>query len=134
MSEAPQLTIRPVNDADRARACLWWREPGPFNPAVLPPIGVACDDANGPAGLLWVHLSASHGVGFLEHLIMRPGLRMTQAAAIGNALTSGAEAAAKALGYGLLVAYALPACARFLRKFGWETGDERPKIAMVKTI
>jgi hypothetical protein len=59
---------------------------------------------------------------------------VAQAAAVGRALVAGIEAAAKALGYGVLVAYALPACARHLARDGWEMTDDRPKVAMMKIL
>lgn len=131
-----QLTIRPAVEADGDTAAEWSRRhdgPG-VNPAALPPIGCVCEDEQGPAGMAWVYCSCNIGVAFVEFLTMRPGLRVGQSAAVGRALVAGIESAVKPLGYGLLVAYALPACARYLRSMGWECGDERAKVAMIKSV
>lgn len=128
------MTIRPATDDDKPTAAAWWRGESAFCPAALPPIGCVCEDDSGPVGMAWVHLSASVGVGFVESLVMRPGIGLRIARACGAALMAGLEAAAKALGYGLLVAYSLPGCARVLRGLGWEVGDPRHKIAMLKAL
>ncbi len=128
------MTIRPAAVEDRDTAAAWWRGESAFCADALPPIGCVCEDEAGPVGMAWVHLSASVGVGFVEGLVMRPGIGLRIARACGAALMSGLEAAAKALGYGLLVAYALPGCARILRGLGWAVGDPRQKIAMLKTL
>ncbi len=135
------MTIRASTDADKTLAEGWWRGPAAFCAAAVPPIGCVCEDEDGPCGAVWLHLSAkveggqdAPGVAFLEYLVMRPGLQVAQAAATGAALMRGVESAAKALGYGLLVAYSLPACARYLRSMGWSEGDPRAKIAMLKQI
>ena len=141
MLEVPLLTIRPATDADRDLCVQWWRAADAPTDDVFPAIGVVCEDERVPCGIVWAYLNAkvagmeaAPGVAFVEWLAMRPGLTLRQSAATGRALMDGIESATKPLGYGLLVAYALPACARYLRSFGWECWDERGKIAMFKSI
>lgn len=128
------MTIRPATDDDKQTAANWWRGESAWNPETLPPIGCVCEDEAGPVGMAWVHLSASANVGFVENLVMRPKISLRIARACGAALMSGLEAAAKALGYALLVAYSLPGCARILSGIGWQLGDPRAKIPMLKVL
>jgi hypothetical protein len=135
MSAEVQRTIRPASLPDDGDLAAEWsrRHDGqPFNPELLPAIGVVCEDDKGPCGMVWAYLSCNIGVAFIEFLVMRPGLQLSESVATGKALMAGIESAVIPLGYGLLVAYSLPACARFLRSMGWECGDTRTKIPMFK--
>ncbi len=132
------MTIRPVTEADHGLCAEWWRGliGGPEE-GVLPAIGVVAEDDHGPCGIVFLYLNAmldedapAPGVGFVEWLCMRPGLQLRESAAIGKALMDGLAEAAKALGYGLLICYAHPGCARYLKSFGWKCSDPRPKIPM----
>lgn len=130
------MLIRPALPPDREIAAVWARMHGQeLNPAMLPPIGIVCEDAPGmEAGMCWIYLSCNVGVAFVEFLVLRPGLILTEQVRIGAALMDGIEAAAKALGYTVLVAYSLPACARYLHRFGWKCDDPRAKTAMHKVL
>ncbi len=138
MLAAPQLTIRPATEADRGLCAEWWRGLiGAPEEEVLPAIGVVCEDEQGPCGIVFLYLNAmldedapAPGVGFVEWLCMKPGLQLSESVQVGKALMDGIAAAAKELGYGLLIAYSLKPCARYLKSFGWKVGDPREKIAM----
>lgn len=129
------MTIRPATPEDGELAETWCHDHGEdrFYRVALPPIGCVAEDESGPAGMVWVYCACNIGVAFVEWLVTRPGLMVAQARRCGEVLMQGIEAAALALGYTVLVAYALPACARYLRGMGWHA-DERPKIAMVKDL
>jgi len=130
------MTIRAIEPEDIDTAADWWRlrGQGVFWREALPPIGVVAEDASGPAGMCWLANWCNVGIAQAEWLIMRPGLTLAQAGAAGGALMAGVESAAKAVGYSHVLAYALPACARYLRRMGWDEVDDRPKIAMLKTL
>ncbi len=137
------MTIRPATLHDAGIAAEWWRARNrtEMPVAALPAIGVICEDIRGPCGAVWAYLNAklegheaAPGVAFVEYLVMRPGLALGEATRVGAALMGGIESAVKSLGYGLLVAYSLAGCARYLRSLGWESTDARPKIAMHKIL
>ena len=100
----------------------------------LPKIGCVCEDDAGPVGMAWVYLDNSKGIGFVEHLVMRPGISATTAKRTAAKLLAGLEAAAGALGYTHLIAYSLPACISTAESCGYVVSDPRPKVAMVKTL
>ena len=129
------LTIRETRPGDAETAAEWSRRHGrTLWTAALPPLGCVCEDAEGPCGMAWVYCACNIGVAFVEHLVMRPGLSLRQSRETGLALMEGLGAAVRGLDYRVLVAYALPACARFLRSAGWEETDERLKVSMVKAL
>lgn len=129
------MTIRPAEESDIPLAVQWHRERGQsFSPCLLPKIGVVAEDEQGACGAVWLYLDNSVGVGFPEHLVMRRGLSLKRAVETGQNMLRGIESAAKALGYGLLVANVLPACGRFLPAIGWQEADDRRKQTMMKLI
>lgn len=133
------MTIRAIEQGDAEIAAQWWTDRGGIQDTTIPPvelplIGCAAEDDRGPIGFAWLYLPDCGNTAFVEHLIMRPGLQVAEARAAGLAIMHGIEAAARALGFVHLAAYALPACARFLRSAGWNVADERPKIAIRKTL
>ncbi len=100
----------------------------------LPPIGCVVEDAGGPCGMAWAYCSCNIGLAFVEGLVMRPGMKLSESAEAGRLLLDGIAAAVKPLGYNVLLAYALKGCARIMRKWGWQEADERAKLGMVKII
>ena len=130
------MTIRALRPPDVDIAAHWWRErgQGDFWQEALPPIGVVAEDDAGPCGMVWLVTWCNVGIAQAEYLIMRPGLTVAQAGAAGAVLMAGIESAAKAVGYSHVLAYALPACARYLKRLGWLNVDERPKLAMLKIL
>lgn len=129
--------IRFVQPDDITIASAWWEERHlgkQMWTEALPAIGCVCEDNNGPAGMAWVYLDNSRSIGFIEHLVMRPGITVRQARRIGADLLAGLEAAAAALGYTHLVAYALPACISTAESCGYVVTDSRNKVAMIKAL
>lgn len=129
--------IRHATPDDIPIAAEWWFERNRGDRMMveaLPAIGCVCEDDAGPVGMGWLYLDNSKGVAFIEHMVMRPGISLADANATGMQLLAGLEAAAAALNYTVIVAYALPACARLMRSAGYYEGDQRLKVAMIKTL
>lgn len=130
------MTIRASVPADVALAVEWAGGHGrAFALGVrVPEIGCTAEDGDGPIAVVYAYRCEEMGIAFIESLITRPGIDLRSAVAAGEMVMRGIGAALKSLGYSTLVAYSLPACARYLRRMGWEEADERPKIAMFKQL
>lgn len=130
------LPVRPYSpETDAATLEEWHRvhERAPWLPQFLPPLGVVVEDEDGKLlGACWLHLSVGLGLGFLESPVSRPGLSLSEAAAVFRFALGALVTAARVHNYNVLVAHTLPGIARFLKSCGFVDGD--PKLKKTLTL
>lgn len=119
--------IREFTADDYPMVASWWEGHGQYAPRIefLPPLGIILfeedEDGKRDIAALWLHLSLSCGVSFLEPAVSVPGLTVAKAAL---AFRSGIEflkKRASAMNYDLMLVRTYPAIARILRKSGFDT-------------
>jgi hypothetical protein len=126
------MTIRATTIGDGIIATEWAVSHGrePAEAMRFPAIGVVAEDDAGPVAMAWAYCVPECGLAYVENFVTRPGIALKDSVEAGACVMGGLVAAVKSLGFSALVAYSLPACARYLAGFGWEVADERMKIAM----
>jgi hypothetical protein len=85
-TDAAILTVRPYTADDYPLVNDWWQARHgalvDLPAAMLPPLGVIVEDADGPAFALWCYESFGVGVAFIEWPVSRPGLCLPRARAL----------------------------------------------------
>lgn len=106
-------------ERDYPLAVEWWTAHQTTKAPVremLPKLGLAADSERGePHAFAWLFMDNSVGVCFVEFPVTKPGIGLRRARLAFDALLSGLKAAARAMNYGVMIAYTLPAIARELR-------------------
>lgn len=74
----------------------------PLPETLLPPLGVVCEDWEGPIGAAWAIQALGIGIAYLDPVITRPGLTPQQSRDAIRWCLEGLTAALKSQDYGLL--------------------------------
>ncbi len=91
---------------------------------ILPPLGVICEDNEGPAAAIFVYQSLGIGVAHADHFLTRPGMSFAAARRAGHWALLGISACLRRDNYGLLKVFTpCRALARVLKGLGFEGKD-----------
>lgn len=123
-SDAEILTLRHYGLAagDWQTVSGWHeaRHGEPLPETILPPLGIICEDAKGPAAAVFAHQSLGIGVAHADHFLTRPGLSFGEARRAGARLLEGLRAVLREQDYGFLKVFtACPALRRSLVRLGF---------------
>lgn len=133
-----ELKIRFFTEADYPLICEWWagHDSGRGCPllCMLPKLGVVALLGGVPVGAMWLFMDNSVGVCWPEFPVVRPGLQFAESRRVFDVLLGFLEAEARALGYGVMMLYTLPAIARELRRRHGFTEMREGLVMMSKTL
>jgi len=117
---APIYLLREFDAAnDYPVAVEWWTAhqttKAPLR-EMLPKLGLVASNEHGdPHAFAWLFMDNSVGVCFVEFPVTKPGIGLRRARLAFDAILFGLKEAARAMNYGVMIAYTLPAIARELR-------------------
>lgn len=118
----PRFFMRSFTDSDYPMLREWWEARGrstvPIAP-MLPKLGVIASDDSGDCAAAFLYMDNSVGVCWIEYPVTRPGMPLSETRQVMGEITAFLKQSAAAMGYGLMVAYTLPAIARELRRLGF---------------
>jgi hypothetical protein len=121
------ITLREYKPEDYAMVASWWaaHKWAPVPPAVLPKLGVIAEREGGAVAALWLYMDNSVGVCWAEWLVSAPDAAPLDVYRSIGAMLGGLEAAAKSLGYGvMLTACRQAALVRTYERAGFQRTDE----------
>ena len=126
-SESLTLRHYGLHTGDWQTVSGWYaaRHGAPLPETLLPPLGVMCEDADGPAGVMFAYQSAGIGVAFIDPIVTRPQMAAEAAHAVLGRALEGIEAVLRKEGYSLLRCFTeSEALARAVGRHGF-TGTNR---------
>ena len=121
------MQLREFNPNDYEMVCKWWEAHGSerLPMEMLPKLGiVVCKDEE-PMAALWLYMDNSVGVCFMERVVTKPKLKLTEAR---DAVLFGIgflKQRAAAMDYGAMFIRTYPALAKYLKRIGF-VSDPRP--------
>ena len=131
-----EIQLRVFTPEDYDMICDWFEGHSRRNPdgrirvppiEVFPPIGQIAyryseEEENEDLAAMWLYLAQGSPVCFLEHVITKPGLNVSQAVKALNAIFTCMKMLANKEGYLFMATHSPPGLVRYMLKLGWSKG------------
>lgn len=121
-------------DADESALFAGWRKAhgmAELPDSIFPRLGVVAVLDGVDSAAAWLYMDNSVGVAFMEWIVARPGLSISESRACFARISETFRDEAKAIGYGLILAHGPHAVARIAVGLGWQDiGHEGKGIAL----